>query len=47
VFSGVPELASLSHRKAAVDIEADGFVFSGLTDLSKVENCDVLAADQL
>jgi len=42
VFSGVPAaritVASIDGR----DIEAQGLVFSGLSDLSKVESCDVL-----
>jgi cyclohexyl-isocyanide hydratase len=42
VFSAVPDVritvASIDGR----DVKADGFVFSGLADLSEVESCDVL-----
>ncbi|MCV3241742.1 DJ-1/PfpI family protein [Mesorhizobium sp. ZC-5] len=42
VFSSAPDVcisvASIDGR----DIDADGFVFSGLVDLSQVEKCDVL-----
>ncbi len=42
VFSGVPDARITVASIAGRDIEAQGLVFSGLTDLSKVESCDVL-----
>lgn len=42
VFSAVPDARITVASKGGRDVGADGFVFSGLTDLSKVENCDVL-----
>ena len=42
VFSYVPEARITVASMGGRDIEARGFVFSGLADLSKVENCDVL-----
>jgi transcriptional regulator GlxA family with amidase domain len=42
VFSYVREARITVASMGGRDIEARGFVFSGLTDLSKVENCDVL-----
>jgi cyclohexyl-isocyanide hydratase len=42
VFSAVPDTRITVASIGARDVGADGFVFSGLADLSKVENCDVL-----
>jgi cyclohexyl-isocyanide hydratase len=42
VFSCVPDARITVASKGGRDIEAQGFVFSGLADLSKVEGCDVL-----
>ena len=42
VFSDVPEARITVASMGGRDIEARGFVFSGLADLSKVESCDVL-----
>jgi cyclohexyl-isocyanide hydratase len=42
VFSGVPGARITVASVGGRDIEAQGLVFSGLADLSKVESCDVL-----
>jgi cyclohexyl-isocyanide hydratase len=42
VFSAVPDVRITVASIGGRDIEADGFVFSGLADLSEVESCDVL-----
>jgi cyclohexyl-isocyanide hydratase len=42
VFSSVPDARITVASMGGRDIEAQGFVFSGLADLSKVESCDVL-----
>jgi transcriptional regulator GlxA family with amidase domain len=42
VFSYVPEARITVASMGGKDIEAKGFVFGGLADLSKVERCDVL-----
>jgi transcriptional regulator GlxA family with amidase domain len=42
VFSYVPEAHITVASMGGRDVEVRGFVFSGLADLSKVENCDVL-----
>jgi transcriptional regulator GlxA family with amidase domain len=42
VFSYVPEARITVASMGGRDIEARGFVFSGLADLCKVESCDVL-----
>ena len=42
VFSYMPEARITVASMGGRDIEARGFVFSGLADLSKIESCDVL-----
>jgi cyclohexyl-isocyanide hydratase len=42
VFSCVPDARITVASMRGRDVEAQGFVFSGLADLSKVESCDVL-----
>jgi cyclohexyl-isocyanide hydratase len=42
VFSAVTDVRITVASIGGRDVEADGFVFSGLADLSKVESCDVL-----
>jgi cyclohexyl-isocyanide hydratase len=42
VFSAVPDARITVASQGGRDIEAQGFAFSGLADLSKVESCDVL-----
>jgi len=42
VFSYVPDARITVASVGGHDIEAQGFVFSGLADLSQVESCDVL-----
>lgn len=42
VFSGVPGARVTVASMGGRDIEAQGLVFSGLANLSKVESCDVL-----
>ena len=42
IFSCVPDARITVASMGGRNVEAHGFVFSGLTDLSKVESCDVL-----
>jgi cyclohexyl-isocyanide hydratase len=42
VFSRLPGAAVVAASVGGGDVEADGLVFSGLTDLSRIERCDLL-----
>lgn len=42
VFSAVPDVRITVASIGGRDVEADCFMFSGLSDLNKVETCDVL-----